>query len=134
MADIIDASVRFQNRNRAVDVYEIVEKYKTAGHVFLALKHAGQDFPPTLTVAFLADGNEETADALNEGDKIEFTKAIHPKTRQEIRQQFFDNAHPALMISAIRFWRPNVIYAPGWGRLSQRREQQSSPSNRPRTL
>ncbi len=129
MADIIDASVRFQNRNRVVDVYEIVEKYKTAGHVFLALKHAGQDFPSTLTVAFLAEGNEDTADALKEGDKIEFTKAIDPKTRHEMKQQFFDNANPALMISAIRFWRPNVVYAPGWGKLYNRRDSHFQPAS-----
>ncbi len=117
MSQII--SRQFNGRNAPIDLYEVAEKFKCNGHVFLSLKFAGQDFPPTLTIAFLADGNEKMSDYIDVSDKIEFTPLKCTRFGWDIRKHFFDNEHPALMVTSVKLWKPNVVSLEGWKNLQK---------------
>lgn len=113
------ASVAFVGRNMATSVYEVDDKYQSCGHVFLSLKFAGQDFPPTVTIAFSSFDNQKTANAVEIGDKIEFTPARCFRNGDEIRRPFFEHERPALLVSSIKFWKSNVVSFDGWKNINQ---------------
>jgi len=113
-------SVPFDRRNRPLSIYEIVEKIKNHGHVFLSLRHAGQSGPATVTIVFPSMNNESFAKDLGIGDKIEYTSLKCVQFGYELRQSFFENENPSVLVSAIKAWGSNVVPLRGWKKLSQK--------------